>query len=181
VSDCPRCAKPLEPAQVDNYTVRHCSACSGVLAAHRDIAEILDGSWRCIPSAVAESTPFLKPERTAEATLRCPDCLQPMEKYGYMSLAAISIDRCDRCALLWLDASELQNMLLALAKSNYRTEKRLRDKRNEFSPLSAGLVGAIPGNMAPLTDVILRYHTQKMADDAKQVALAVLLRILLRL
>ena len=48
-----------------------------------------------------------------------------MDKYGYMGIAAIQINRCDSCAEIWLDADELQNMVLALAQSNYRSESAL--------------------------------------------------------
>ena len=62
-----------------------------------------------------------------DVVMRCPDCAQPMEKYGYMGLAAIQIDRCDPCSVVWLDTDELQNMVLALAKSNYRSERAMRE------------------------------------------------------
>jgi Zn-finger nucleic acid-binding protein len=139
MNNCPRCTQPLAEAQVDNYTVRLCNGCRGLVVAHRDMTEILDRSWKSIPADVAEAAQFLRPDKpTGDTAMRCPDCHQPMEKYGYMGLAAVTIDRCDHCAALWLDADELQNMVLALAKSNHRSEKRLRREFTQFDPLQGG-------------------------------------------
>ena len=58
-------------------------------------------------------------EATADRdpVLKCPDCSAAMDKYGYMGMKAILIDRCDHCALIWLDADELPNMVTALASA----------------------------------------------------------------
>ena len=143
MSDCPRCTRPLVAAQVDTYAVRLCQACRGVLARHREVIEIIDRSWRSIPAPVAAAAEFVKPVQ-ADPPLRCPDCRQRMEQYGYMGLAAVTIDRCDKCALLWLDAEELQNMLLALAQANYRSEQRRQAESAAVLPLH--------GSLAPVTE-----------------------------
>jgi len=156
VSDCPRCAKPLEEAQVDTFTVRLCRGCTGMLVAHRDMTEILDRSWRSVPAEAAEQARFVRPEQpAADPSLRCPDCHQPMEKYGYMGLAAIMLDRCDRCSLLWLDADELRQMVLALAKSNYRSEKRLHSERDRLEIIGGGSDATEPGPTAPFQGMLV--------------------------
>lgn len=125
---CPRCQKPLETAQVDEIQVRVCQRCRGMLLEHPDLVKILESSWRAVSEKRAEELSFRAPDRwKEEPILRCPDCRQAMEKYGYMGLAAILIDRCDRCILVWLDTDELQNMVLALAKTNYRSERTIRE------------------------------------------------------
>jgi hypothetical protein len=44
----------------------------------------------------AETTEFRPTEGWQnEPKYLCPDCRQTMEKYGYMGIAAIQIDRCD--------------------------------------------------------------------------------------
>lgn len=69
-----------------------------------------------------------------------------MDKYGYMGLAAIQSDRCDRCESLWLDAEELQKTVVALARTNYRTERALRRERQTQPDIaSAGMRGAVAG------------------------------------
>jgi Zn-finger nucleic acid-binding protein len=177
VSDCPRCTKPLNDAQVDTYNVRLCQACTGCLLLHPDLMEILDRSWRGVLPSAAESQQFLAPDSgKLDVTLRCPDCHQSMEKYGYMGLTAITIDRCDGCNLLWLDASELQNMLLALAKSNYRSEQRAKRELNEFDPLATGATAPVPSGLGLLGQAIFRQHpgTGMGADVIAQVLLSLL-------
>lgn len=182
MSDCPRCGKTLESAQVDAYSVRLCQSCQGVLAAHRDVIEIIERSWCVVPETTAEEAQFIKPSKpTGDVAMRCPDCHQPMEKYGYMGLAAVTIDRCDKCALLWLDADELQNMVLALAQTNYRSEKRVRAELTDFQPLSAGVAAAVPGNLGVLAQTALRRYQQDLAEQVSPSAVAqVLLGLLLR-
>jgi Zn-finger nucleic acid-binding protein len=126
---CPRCRQPLVQNQVDEFTVRLCVPCKGMLLPHADLVKILERSWHIVTPEAAERLEFhaTDPLKTESAFL-CPDCGRPMEKYGYMGLAAIPIDYCDLCALLWLDADELQSMVLALAKDNYRSERALHNE-----------------------------------------------------
>ena len=142
-SGCPRCGKSLEAAQVNEISVRLCGACKGLLIAHPALTKVADQSWRAVPEKVAEETAFRRSagiER--EPIYACPDCHRPMEKYGYMGLAAITIDRCETCALVWLDADELQNLVLALAKSNYRSARALRAELDQPDIVGVGMAGA---------------------------------------
>jgi Zn-finger nucleic acid-binding protein len=102
------------------------------LLLHRDLIDVLEKSWQAISRETAETTEFHAAEDWQnEPKFLCPDCRQTMEKYGYMGIAAIQIDRCDPCALVWLDADELQNMVLVLAKSNYRSESEWEKSQRE--------------------------------------------------
>ena len=90
---------------------------------HAEVVQIIERSWRAIKPEDAEKLEFSASKvLKTEPVYKCPDCQQAMDKYGYMGLAAIPINRCDACSLLWLDSDELQNMVLALARSNYRSE-----------------------------------------------------------
>ena len=124
---CPRCRQALEVVQVDTINARVCRACTGMLVAQPALIQIVESSWRAVPEKVANETPLYAPDGWQnEPEFRCSDCNQPMEKYGYMGIAAIQIDRCDACNLVWLDANELQNMVLACAKNSYRSEGETR-------------------------------------------------------
>jgi Zn-finger nucleic acid-binding protein len=99
---------------------------------HRDLIDVLEKSWHAVSCETAETAAFRANEGWQdEPKFLCPDCRQTMEKYGYMGIAAIQIDRCDPCALVWLDADELQNMVLALAKSSYRSETAWQKSQRE--------------------------------------------------
>jgi Zn-finger nucleic acid-binding protein len=115
-----------------------------MLILHTDLIGVLESSWRAVPQDKAETTPFRAPEGWQnQPSLPCPDCHHTMEKYGYMGIGAIQINRCDPCAELWLDADELQNMVLALAKSNYRSESaRDKSKRESLDIAEVGVQGA---------------------------------------
>jgi Zn-finger nucleic acid-binding protein len=144
MANCPRCQTALVNNQVDEFLVRLCVPCKGMLLPHADVIKILERSWHAVKPEDAEKMEFRAPATPRKAQPpRCPDCQTTMDEYGYMGMAAIPIDRCDRCSLLWLDADELQNMVLALAKTNYRSDQaRLREWgaiKEEF--VSTGMQG----------------------------------------
>jgi Zn-finger nucleic acid-binding protein len=143
-ANCPRCAKPLQDQQLDELSFRCCLDCKGMLILHPALIDVLEKSWHAIPQEKAETTEFRTPEGWQNApALSCPDCHQTMEKYGYMGIAAIQINRCDPCTLLWLDADELQNMVLALAKTNYRSEAEWEQlQRERVDTAEAGVQAA---------------------------------------
>lgn len=174
MSDCPRCQAPLATGQLDAIEVRLCQGCRGFLLPHPDLTQIIEGSWRAVSRATAEQMTFRSPAGwQTERRFPCPDCRQPMDKYGYLGLAAIQIDRCDKCALVWLDADELQNMVLALAQTNYRTERSREAVRDTLDLGAAGLRGVESGPPS----------SWLFADTARQLGnLTVprLLRLLLR-
>ena len=144
-ASCPRCGKQLEEAQVDTFAVRLCRDCKGMLLSHPNLVEILEAGWRAVSREAAQKLEFRAPEGWQKDTMiRCPDCGQTMEKYGYMGLAAIQIDRCDKCSLIWLDADELQNMALALAQSHYRSDEVVRQEWEQRLTLGAGVVPPQP-------------------------------------
>lgn len=143
-ANCPHCAKPLEEQQLDTLSFRCCRACKGMLLLHRDLIDVLEKSWHAVSRETAEAAAFRATEGWQnEPKFPCPDCYQSMDKYGYMGIAAIQIDRCDPCALVWLDADKLQNMVLALAKSNYRSEsERQRLQQEGMDIVEVGIQGA---------------------------------------
>jgi Zn-finger nucleic acid-binding protein len=169
---CPRCRQELVENQVDEFTVQLCVPCKGVFVPHADVVKILDRSWRAVSPEEAEKAAFVAPaDWQAEPVLPCPRCAAAMSKYGYMGLAAIQLDRCDRCQSLWLDAEELQKMVLALARTNYRSERALRRERETMHDItSAGMRGAVAGR-----DVT--WEKMPEADGVLTVA-ALLLRLL---
>lgn len=144
---CPRCRRQLVENQVEEFTVQVCAPCKGLFLPHADLVKILDRSWRAVPPQDAENAEFVAPaDWQNEPVLPCPRCGAAMDKYGYMGLAAILLDRCDRCESLWLDAEELQRMLVALARTNYRSERALRRERETTHDIaSAGMRGAVAG------------------------------------
>ncbi len=164
MANCPACQTALLSNKVDEFSVRLCPPCKGLLLPHVDAVKILDRSWRAVKAEDAEKMEFrVSPDAGSSKTVACPDCRHTMEQYGYMGLKAIMIDRCDQCSLLWLDADELQNMVLALAKTNYRSDKaRLKEWRSTTDGLfSAAIAGmAAPGANSWLFHVERNYRPE---------------------
>ena len=97
-----------------------------------------------------------------------------MERYGYMGIAAVQIDRCDRCALVWLDTDELQNMVLALAKTNYRSERSQQSVERARIDLTTGM-------MPPVAHAGGQWLFPELEGYTNGIVLAqTLLRLLLR-
>ena len=135
---------------MDTFEVLHCQFCTGALICHAGLSAMLEASWNSIRPEVAEAKTFFAPSPAKpDPTLQCPLCRRTMEKYGYLGLAAIMIDRCDACNRVWLDADELQNMLLALAKMNYRSAARAASF--DSSLLAAGLAAKMPEEEDPMS------------------------------
>jgi Zn-finger nucleic acid-binding protein len=173
-ANCPRCTKPLQDQQLDELSFRCCPDCKGMLILHPELIDVIERSWHAVPREKAETTSFRTPEGWQNApALPCPDCLQTMEKYGYMGIGAIQINRCDPCTLLWLDADELQNMVLALAKTNYRSEDTyLREKEESVDGSSAAL---LPGGYASANWL---FPDQRLGVRGVVIAADILLRLL---
>jgi Zn-finger nucleic acid-binding protein len=145
---CPRCRQPLVQNQVDEFTVRLCVPCKGIFLTRTDLGVILDRSWRAVTREAAEKLEFHATDALKkEPVFQCPECGAPMDKYGYMGMAAIPIDRCDHCDEVWLDANELETMVLALAKDNYRSGRELSRERAQQLSLGAGATPSQPNRM----------------------------------
>ena len=150
MSDCPRCAQTLTEAQIDAVPVALCHGCRGVWLAHADLTAILEASWRAMPVAEAEQQSWARPaEPRADPELRCPRCRRRMEKYGYLGLAVLMMDRCEACAHVWLDADELPRMVVALAKANYRAEESRQRRGPVLDLVAAGAAANAPWTMDP--------------------------------
>jgi Zn-finger nucleic acid-binding protein len=105
-----------------------------MLVRHADLGravdEGLDGTAEAAADAAEGAT------ARADAVLRCPDCGQPMEKHGYMGIAAIPIDTCPACELVWVDAGELGRMRAAVAAtSGHQRAREDADRRTELATL----------------------------------------------
>jgi Zn-finger nucleic acid-binding protein len=126
----------MQEHQLDLLRMQICHECKGLFIRHRDLVGVIESSWRKVPPEAAEILSFHGSNRDEGAgAFHCPSCSKPMERYGYMGWRAVEIDRCDACERVWLDADELQNMVLALAKENLRSAKELKRRIQEDTPL----------------------------------------------
>lgn len=133
--DCPRCGTTrLSEGSHEGARALLCERCGGCLLERRSLLSVLDAMARELrPDVGADAV--LDPTPGPEDELDCPDCRDPMERYGYMGSRKIMIDGCDPCERLWLDAGEL----VAMARVHVRHDKRM--ERFEMSARPADLVG----------------------------------------
>jgi Zn-finger nucleic acid-binding protein len=105
---CPECGTILTALPLSRGQALACRTCSGVcvtLAALREHApdSIVRGLW-------ASSR-----ERARDSTRLCPSCEQPLRTFDVPGVdAALELDGCARCQLLWFDGRELEQAGLAL-------------------------------------------------------------------
>jgi Zn-finger nucleic acid-binding protein len=175
-ANCPRCAKPLQDQQLDELSFRCCLGCKGMLILHPELIDVLDKSWHAVPKEKAETVSFYVKDGWQDApAFPCPDCHQTMEKYGYMGIGAIQINRCDPCNLIWLDTDELQNMVLALAKTNYRSEAAWQESRRENWDVITPAVQADPTGQ-----MMINHSWFSQSNDGLTVPVMALLSLLFR-
>ena len=68
MANCPRCRQALVENQVDEFTVRLCVPCKGLLLPHGDLAKILERSWHAVTPEQAEKLTFHATEALKNGT-----------------------------------------------------------------------------------------------------------------
>src|SRR5262245_56171394 len=100
---CLRCQQPLERAEVRGVELETCTKCKGMLLGQLLLPKLLE----------AMSVDLLKnfdpdvqiqPIKDAGGAVSCPRCAQPMQTDNYCGAGIVFFDRCEGCALLWLDS-----------------------------------------------------------------------------
>ncbi|MBM4040748.1 MAG: hypothetical protein FJ290_19770 [Planctomycetes bacterium] len=116
---CPRCSNGLLKGVIGNAAMFPCPERHGLLIPRKTVASIIERGWAAVPRQTAESRVF-RPRAAPRASIGCPQCHLAMETYPFCGIRAIEIDRCLRCDRLWLDANELEDAVVAVAKAKYR-------------------------------------------------------------
>jgi Zn-finger nucleic acid-binding protein len=109
--NCPVCSAPLRRILYEGFAVFRCMKCHGYLlgenrveAAKRIRKETVE---QLKQQVIDESRPDTK------ETIRCPRCRRKMEKRFVEAPAALSMDVCPDCTLVWLDGGELARLQLS--------------------------------------------------------------------
>jgi Zn-finger nucleic acid-binding protein len=113
---CPECGTILTALPLSRGQALSCRTCAGVcvnLAALREHApdSIVRGLW-----ASAR-------DRARDSTRLCPSCEKPLRTFDVPGAgAALELDGCARCQLLWFDGRELEQAGLTLPAEDKETE-----------------------------------------------------------
>ncbi|HVX83402.1 MAG TPA: zf-TFIIB domain-containing protein [Phycisphaerae bacterium] len=132
MSLCPRCQKPLIQVEENQVVAQTCPACRGTwISLHA-----LERRTRIETNPNLPHTPLPPVTELAETVARsnsttplaCPVCRETMTKTRFLPTIPIQIDRCSRCAHIWLDAGE-QGLLLRLYTELLATHPDLAAQR----------------------------------------------------
>lgn len=116
--DCPKCDLKLTEGTYADIQTFLCESCTGILFKQKSLITVIKKMSLDLFSSV--SIYSILPEVPDKLeNIKCPECKKEMEQYGYMGSKKVTIDNCNPCNYLWLDANELA----AMAKMYVRSEK----------------------------------------------------------
>ncbi len=108
---CPLCQAPLVMAAAGGEILLYCGRCRGLLISMASFVEIVRTLRARYDQSAGKPEP-LNP-RDLNRRLRCPHCGESMHTHPYAGPGNIVIDNCPRCAVNWLDHSELRRIVRA--------------------------------------------------------------------
>lgn len=112
--ECPACGIGLVVARLDDWSLKACPACRGLLFSSAAFGQLMLARRQAYAGPEGEPRPL--PAHELERALNCPGCGQPMETHPYCGPGNTVVDSCYPCRLLWLDASELRRIETAPGK-----------------------------------------------------------------
>jgi len=111
---CPRCRKVLVIGDLSGCQFAGCPDCKGMLFQKEVFANLI----RHLRS-MSSADPFPPtPMNASELAVRrlCPTCGEALETHSYAGPGNAVIDSCFPCAIVWLDATELNRLVRAPGK-----------------------------------------------------------------
>jgi Zn-finger nucleic acid-binding protein len=130
---CPLCRIELVRLTYEGFGVTQCGSCRGVLVLEGRVGGIKARRERSIEQLGVEiENSSAEDTRTS---VPCPSCSHAMYKHSINRPHRFSIDRCDKCHLVWLDGGELAKLQLAFEDSGAGEEaSELKRRWDEMSP-----------------------------------------------
>ncbi|HUP47817.1 MAG TPA: zf-TFIIB domain-containing protein [Thermoanaerobaculia bacterium] len=130
---CPRCRVELERRNVRGRAteVDRCAKCGGVWFDDGEIEQVIG-----VPRRPRLAVPA-NARRTANET--CPHCAEPLFVFAYPGTMTI-VDACRRCAGIWLDSGELEEIHRATAGRRMECPKCGHEQPSAESCAQCGVV-----------------------------------------
>ena len=146
---CPRCGEHarLAPFGLGEAALQACPRCKGMFVSAVDWDTLLDVFAReplpdvIVPDAEGPSTygPYRSPASSKnavqidlDATVRCPTCGAPMERFEFAAWSHVIIDVCATHGV-WLDAGELERVIESMHP--HPAPEAIVPERVRFTPL----------------------------------------------
>jgi len=132
---CPSCNKLMTHSTQENVRLNTCPGCFGIwiekIALNRlartPAPPPADGS----PEQSLQELAEIVVESNTKGRLHCPVCPVDLVKDRYHPLIPVEVDRCPKCAAVWLDVGELPLLRRLFAELQSSTDPQvmaLRDK-----------------------------------------------------
>lgn len=112
---CPRCTKVLEERVVLEVTLEGCPGCGGAWFDRGELNAIAKRD----PSALTAIDQAFRNTLTQppyERALRCPVCLDTLERFEFEHFPGVAVDGCKRCRGVWVDDGELTQIAERIQK-----------------------------------------------------------------
>jgi len=106
--NCPTCGSAMITLELADIEIDHCLHCGGIWLDAGELELLMDDPRKA--RSLLDS--FQEAPATSEMSRRCPICEKKMAKITVgSSQPPLLIDRCRRTDGIWLDKSELQDVL----------------------------------------------------------------------
>ena len=109
--NCPHCHQRLQVAMIDEFKVAGCEKCHGILLQTRNFADLVKSGraeFQGVEGAAGELD-----QASLTYGRDCPACGSRMDTHPYYGPGNVVIDSCLECHLVWLDHSELFQIIRA--------------------------------------------------------------------
>jgi Zn-finger nucleic acid-binding protein len=121
---CPRCRTSLRPVDLEGVGVHACRSCHGTRVAQTRLPRVLE-ALSAVLLATFDPDTKLEAAGATVAPLACADCGREMARDDYCGAGLALFDRCEPCALVWVDAASLGTMTLMWARMEARHAREM--------------------------------------------------------
>lgn len=104
--DCPFCAEPLAPQDLDRAWLASCPSCRGIFFDYRRLLELGDDVPR-LEDRLAGLLAAAPVERPRPDRVTCPKCRTRMRRRTYCHRAPFELEECFGCSSVWFDPGQL--------------------------------------------------------------------------
>ena len=125
--NCPDCRSGLTPALYEGVEMHVCSTCKGRFLDEQKLRLIEISREESIPRDKVHT----RPGRQKSSRL-CPQCDIVMGKSKYGKYFPRSIDKCQQCSSIWLDAGELEDIQIAFEMHDENTHQKQQPETPDF-------------------------------------------------
>lgn len=165
--DCPVCTAALRRISYEGVHIHTCDGCGGEFVGPGQIAHIVSiRETRFEPAGPVPKPQFGQPEHLGPRSLDCPQCAGNMVPVNYAADTGIMVDRCNTCAGMWLEASELERIQETLERWQDVAPARVRALARELAAAQRRLDTAASGSFAPSRFALVNAILSRVVDAA---------------